>query len=167
MTILLNISIKSFVKFSIHLLQRMHICQIPHVIFESTSHFSFKFYISLQCHQTQLPCTFLDQTLYTMVKGANFRVFESKFVKFFMSVLKWHVNYPSSNFALLFIVMTHNSSVNLKLVHFLLWIKDPIKVPVLTLSGALVKICQISQVFFQTKSHFFFKICITLQCHER
>ena len=32
--------------------------------------------------------------------------------------------------------------------------KDPIKVPILTLSSALVKICQISHVIFQTTSQF-------------
>ena len=46
----------------------------------------------------------------------------SKYVKFLMSILKWQV-YSSSNFASFFIVMTHNSSVNFKLIHFLLWIK--------------------------------------------
>ena len=45
--------------------------------------------------------------------------------------------------------------------------KDHIIVPILTLSSALVKICQISQVFFQITSQFFFKICISLQFHER
>ena len=39
-----------------------------------------------------------------------------------MSVLKWQVN-SSSNFALFFIVMTHNSSVNFKVIPFLLWTK--------------------------------------------
>ena len=39
-----------------------------------------------------------------------------------MSVLKWKVNYPS-NLALLFIVMTHNSSVSFKFIPFLLWTK--------------------------------------------
>ena len=39
-----------------------------------------------------------------------------------MSILKQQVNfYP--NFASIFIAMTHKSSVNFKLVHFLLWIK--------------------------------------------
>ena len=47
---------------------------------------------------------------------------ESKFVKFLTSVLKWKVNFPS-NFALLFTVMTHNSSVNFKFINFLLWTK--------------------------------------------
>ena len=101
---------------------------------------------------------FLAQTLYTFVKGVNqraifldFQVLESKFVKFLMWILKWQVN-SSSNFALFFIAMTHNSSVNFKVIPFLLWTKVPIwadiKVPILTLSSGLVKICQISQFFF-------------------
>ena len=39
-----------------------------------------------------------------------------------MSVLKWQVN-SSSNFALFFIAMTHNSSANFKVIPFLLWTK--------------------------------------------
>ena len=49
-------------------------------------------------------------------------MFESKFFKFLMSVLEWQVN-SSSNFALFFIAMTHNSSVNFKVIPFLLWTK--------------------------------------------
>ena len=44
------------------------------------------------------------------------------FAKFLMSVLKWQVN-SSSNFALFFIVMTHNFSANFKVIPFLLWTK--------------------------------------------
>ena len=51
-------------------------------------------------------------------------MFGSKFIKFLMSILKWHVN-SSSNFASLFIVMIHNSYVDFKLILFLLWIKGP------------------------------------------
>ena len=39
-----------------------------------------------------------------------------------MSILNWQVK-SSSNFASFFILMTHNSPVNFKLIHFLLWIK--------------------------------------------
>ena len=39
-----------------------------------------------------------------------------------MSILKWQVNL-SSNFTSFFIVMTYNSSINFKLIHFLLWTK--------------------------------------------
>ena len=45
----------------------------------------------------------------------------SNFVKF-MSILKRQVS-SSSIFVSLFIVMTNNSTVNLKLIHFLLWTK--------------------------------------------
>ena len=45
-----------------------------------------------------------------------------------MSILKWQVN-SSSNFASFFIVMTQNSPVNFKLIHFLLWIKGPHQSP--------------------------------------
>ena len=63
----------------------------------------------------------------------------SKFVKFLMSVVNWLVN-SSSNFQSFFIVMTHNTPVNVKLMLFLFWTKDPIKVPILTLSSVLVEI---------------------------
>ena len=46
----------------------------------------------------------------------------SKFVKFLLSVLNWQVN-SSSNFASFFNILTQNSPVNVKLIHFLLWIK--------------------------------------------
>ena len=46
----------------------------------------------------------------------------SKFVKFLMSVLKQQVN-SSLILVSFFIVMTHKSSVNFKLIHFLLWTK--------------------------------------------
>ena len=62
--------------------------------------------------------------------------------------------------------MTHNSLVNLKLLHFLLWIKRSHQTPILRLLSALVKIYQVPHVIFQTTSQFFFKFCMTLQCHE-
>ena len=46
----------------------------------------------------------------------------SKFVKFFLSILKRQFN-SSSIFVSFFIVMTHNSYVSFKRIHFLLWIK--------------------------------------------
>ena len=79
----------------------------------------------------------------------DFRVLNSKFVKFFMSVLKWQVN-SSSNFALQI----------LRSCFFYFQQKDPIKVPILTFSSALVNVCQISffkpQVSFSSKfAHLF------------
>ena len=46
----------------------------------------------------------------------------SKFVKFPMPILKWQVS-SSSIFVSFFIVMTHNSSINFKVINFLLWAK--------------------------------------------
>ena len=88
-------------------------------------------------------------------------------VKFLTSVLNWPVN-SCSNLTLFFIVMTQKSPVNFKLIHFLLWIKGPNKSPnCYTFERALVKICQIPHVIFQTTSQFFFKFYMTLQCHGR
>ena len=46
----------------------------------------------------------------------------SKFVKFFMSILKWQVN-SISNFASLFIVIMHNSPLRFQVIHFVSCIK--------------------------------------------
>ena len=81
----------------------------------------------------------------------------SKFVKFVMSILKRQVDY-SPNFASFFIIMTHNSSVNFKLILFLIWMKGPIKVPILRRSSALMKIYHIPIAIFQTTSRFLFHI---------
>ena len=49
-------------------------------------------------------------------------MFGLKFAKLLMSILKWQVN-SISNFTSFFIVITHNSRLNFKLIHFLLCIK--------------------------------------------
>ena len=103
----------------------------------SSCHFSKQKWVFLQIlHQSSVPSNiiplhfFKAQTLYTLVKRANeranfldFRVFESKFVKFLMSIFKWQIN-SSSNFASFFVVTRHNSFANFKLIHFLLWTKE-------------------------------------------
>ena len=71
--------------------------------------------------------------------------------------------------------LLHNSSLPwfitplwiLILYFFYFGIKDPIKIPILNLSSALVKISHMPHVIFQSTSQFFFKFWITLQCHER
>ena len=64
----------------------------------------------------------------------DFQVLGSKFVKFFMSALKWQVSSPS-NFAHFFIVMTDNSSVDFKLLLFQVWIKGSHQNPIFECSG--------------------------------
>ena len=80
-------------------------------------------------------CTFLAQTLYALFKRSplkcqfwDFWVLGSKLVKFLISILKRQVN-SSSSFASFFIVMTYNSSVNFKIMHFLLWMRESHKNP--------------------------------------
>ena len=108
---------------------RVKFCQIPYANFEMMSRYLSKFFIPLQFHEGLLLCTFLAQTIYTLLKRSTlkwkfwgFQVLGSKFIKFLMPVLKWQVN-SSSNFASFFIAMTHNFSVDFKLRFFLLWIK--------------------------------------------
>ena len=76
------------------------------------------------------PLYFFSSKIYTLLKRNTlkwkiwvFQVLGSKFVNFLMSILKRQVN-SSSNFASFFIVMTQNSSVNFKLMLFLLWINE-------------------------------------------
>ena len=44
----------------------MKICQIAHVIFQTTSQFFFQFYMTLQCHEIYSSVIFLGQTLYAL-----------------------------------------------------------------------------------------------------
>ena len=69
-------------------------------------------------------------------------------------------------FCIIFIAMKHNSSVNFKLIHFLLWIKGSHQSPNSETFECSGKNCQIPHDIFQTASQFFINFCITLQCHE-
>ena len=82
-----------------------------------------------------------------------------------MSILNWQVS-SSSYFSSVFSVITYNSSVSCTSCILYFEQKDPMKIPILILSSVLMKICQIPHAIFQTTSHFFFKFCMTLQCHK-
>ena len=112
---------------------------------------------------------FLAQTLCTLVKKSPLKC---KVLRF--SSAQVHVNFETSQFLSKFciisflIVMTHNSSVNFKLIHFLLWIKGSYQSPNFeTFVSALVKIYQVPPIIFQTTSPLFFKFFITYHCYER
>ena len=70
--------------------------QIPHVIFESTSQFSFKCCINIQCHQAKLPILFLAQILCTLFKRSPLKC---KFLRF-LSVQVNICQIPHVNFEL-------------------------------------------------------------------
>ena len=90
-------------------LQNLHISSVSRKIrplyFCSSKNLSFG-------HKEPIETNFLD-----------FRVLQSEFVNLLMSILKWQVS-SSSIFVWFFIVMTHNSSVNSKAIHFLLRAKE-------------------------------------------
>ena len=63
--------------------------------------------------------------------------------------------------------MKGNSSVFFLSEAFILWTKRARQSEIFKLLSGWVKIHQIPYVIFKTTSQFFFKLCITLQCHER
>ena len=97
---------------------QVKIRRIPHVIFESTSQFSFKCCISNQFHQAKLPYTFFSwKIMYFIQKKPikmqifwDFRVLGSKFVKFLLSFLKPQVSFPS-DVASIFTAIKQNSPI--------------------------------------------------------
>ena len=114
-----TISTKVAIKVQIFRLSaaRVKVHQIPHVIFQTKSQFFFKVWISFQCHERSFSCTFLAETLYAIDKSSTSKykfsdlpLLTLKFTKFLMLFLEPRVSFPS-NFALLFSVMRHNSSV--------------------------------------------------------
>ena len=90
----------------------MKICQIPHVIFQTTSQFFFKFCMTLVSWNILL-CTFLGQTLYTLHKRDQskckcFRLFSAQ-IKIHQILVIFEIkNKFSSNFAQFF---GHSSSI--------------------------------------------------------
>ena len=101
---------------------------------------------------------------------------KNKFLDFSSARVKFcevHVNFEMTsqllfNFCItLHCRDTYNSTVNLKLIHFLPWTKASYQSSNFDTLSALVKICKIPHVIFQATSQFFFKFCITLQSHER
>ena len=92
-------------------------CQIPYANFETMSRFLFKLCILLHFHDRLLLCSFLAQTIYTLLSRRplnenflDFLVLGSNFVKFLMPILKRQVD-SSPNFVSLFSFMKDYSSV--------------------------------------------------------
>ena len=99
----------------------------------------------------------------------DFRELGSKFVKFLMSILKRQVSFFSI-FVSFFLVMTHNFTVNFKLIHFLLWTKVSHQSFNFISFECSDENLPNSSCHFPSKvvtSECFFKFCITLQCLER
>ena len=95
---------------------RVKFCQIPYANFE-TSRFISKFCISLQFHERLFLCSFLAQTIYTLLIRSP-----SKFAKFLMPIFKQQID-SSPNFISLFSFMKDKSSVLFKLKQYILCLK--------------------------------------------
>ena len=72
-----------------------------------------------------------------------------------------------SNFASLFNVMKGNSPVFFLAQTFILWTRRTCQSEIFRLLSRWVKINQIAYVMFKITCQFFFKLYITLHCHER
>ena len=124
----------------------MKICQIRHVIFETTSHFFFKrLCMSLQCHEIYLLCTFLGQMLYTLherdqTKWKCFRLFSARIIIHqILGIFKTKNQF--------FLQILHHSSVSWDITTMYLFSwnfiyfqqKEPIKVQIRTLVYSFCK----------------------------
>ena len=152
----------------------IEICQIPHVNFELTTQFLFKFCFIFHWYDTKLPCQFLAHTYFTLDEKIpsksqffDFPVFWWKFPKFLMSFLKVQVSFRWS-VASIFSAIKYNSSIlYLSQTLYNLVKGSPLKVKFFRFLSARVKIHQslhlnFVTVIFRTTSQFFFKFCITL-----
>ena len=118
-------------------------------------------------------CTFVAQTIYTLVtrsqlKHKFFRLSSARveICEISHAILK-RQDSSSSIFVSLFIVMTHNSSANFKVIPFLLWTKGSHQSPNFDTFECSGENLSNSSCHFQTSNQFFFKFCITLQCLEK
>ena len=115
---------------------------------------------------------FLAETLYAIDKSStseckfsDLPLLALKFTKFHMSFLEPRAKF-SSNFAPLFSVMRHNSSVIFHLNLCMLWKKGSDQIENFQTFDCLHEINQIPYVIFQATSQFSFKFCNTLQCYD-
>ena len=114
-------------------------------IFQATSHFSLKLHFGQK-------------------EPIKVQIF-----KFLSALMKVHP-IPHANFEttrLRFIQILHHCSLYFLSQTFILWTKRAHRSEIFRLLSGWVKIQQIPSVMFETTSQFFFKLFITLQCHEK
>ena len=127
-----------------------------------------------QFHERLLLCTFLAQTIYTLLKGSTLKW---KFIRLSSVRVKIHqiphmpfetTSWFLSKFWISFSFMKDYSSVLfLAQAIYTLLKKSPLKWKFFRLTSAQVKICQISYANFETTRRFLSKFCIPLQFYER
>ena len=150
----------------------MEICQIPHVIFGSTSQSSFRF-----------------TSIFSATKHSSSVLSKFKHYRLWLKAIRWRANFwdlwvlrcqNSLNSSCQFwtnksipLQILHHSPVSWRItpLYFVAQILytlvkgSPLKGKFVRLLSAWVKIGQIHYVNFETTSHFLFKFFINLQCH--
>ena len=149
-------------------------CQIPYANFEMTSWFLSKFCIPLQFHERLFLCTFLTQTIYTLLKRSPLKW---QFLRLLSARVKF-CQIPYANFEttswffskfcipLQFRERLFLCTFSAQTIYTLLK-RSPLKWQFLWLLSARVKFCQIPYANFETTSRFLSKFCIPLQFLER
>ena len=152
---------------------RVKIYQISHVIFQTKSDFFFKAWITLQCHERELFCTFLAETLYAVSKSSTSKckfsdlpLLALKSTKFVVSFLESRADF-SSNFASLFSVMRDNSSVFFHPKLYMLSTKRTHQHTIFRLQHALMKVHTIPHGSFEATQSRFIQIFHHCSLHER
>ena len=133
-----------------------------------------QFCISLQFHEILFICSFLAQTIYTLLKRS---LLKWKFLRLSSARVKF-CQIPSANFEttcrfLSKFFISFQFHERLFLCTFLaqriqtLLKRSPVKWEILRHSSAWVKFCQVPYTNFERTSRFLPKFCISLQFYER
>ena len=150
---------------------RVKFCEIPYANFEATSRFLSNFCIYLQFYERLFLCTFLAQTIYTLLNRSPLKW---KFLRLSSAQVKFcqisYANFETVSRFLSKFCIPLQFHERLLLCSFLaqtictLLNRSPLKWKSLRLSNARVKIHQIPHVNFELTSQFLFKFCNILDC---
>ena len=123
------------------------------------------FYDTLRLYFSSSKITYFQQNSPSKCKFSDFLLLELKFTKLLMSFFKQKGSF-SSKFESLLSVMRDNFPVFFQQKLYMLLTKEAYQSANFEIVTVCIKIYQIFHVIFGTKSQFFFKLCITLKCHE-
>ena len=154
---------------------RLKFCQIPYTNFETTTHFLSKLCISLMLHGRLFLCSFLTQTIYTLLERS---LLKWKFLRFWSARVKfcqiplcqfWKDKLLPLQFFLSFFsfIKDYSSVLFLAQTIYTLLKRSPLKLKFLRFWSSLVKFCQIHYANFERTSRFLPNFCIFLQFHKR
>ena len=151
---------------------RVKIRQIPHVNFELTSQFLFKFCIILHCHDIKLPCKFWAHKFSTLNKRipskSQFSDFQTCSGEKWLNSSCHFWKHKSGFLQMLHRYLVPSSKTPLyffssNIIYFVIFLAQTLYT---LFSSSRVKIRQIPHVNFELTRQFLFKFCIILHCHD-